>query len=120
MLKKILLLAAVIFFVAPFIVFAEMAPQFNKSADDTADLSTAAPKHERLLKNGDVMERKAALKGGDVMENNAAIEPGEVMENNAAVEPGEVMENNASIKPGEVMENKAATKKLNQNQSVME
>lgn len=120
MLKKMLILATAAFFVAPFILSAEMAPQFNKSANDQTDLSKAAPKHERLLKNGDAMESTAAVQGGDVMENNAADLPGDVMENNAADMPGDVMENNAVKKPGDVMENNAATGKLNQNQSVME
>lgn len=100
MFKRILMLLAVVCIFLPSVVFAEFAPQFNKSSTDKTDLSSQAPKHGEVYKNNKAMENNVN-KNQDVMENKVNMDE-------------QVMENNVK-KNKKVMENS-----LNKNKKVME
>ncbi len=99
MIKKLILVTIMCLF-ATGTIFAEMAPQFNKSAKNKTNMSTTAPKYGKVHKKDEVMERNVN-KGGQVMERNVN-RGGEVMENNVN-KPGQVMENTIN-KGKQVME----------------
>lgn len=84
MFKKILIVVAVFCFFISSMVFAEMAPQFNKSSTDKADLSKNAPQSSKINRNKNVMESNAAQKNKNVMESNSPLKNKNVMEHNAA------------------------------------
>lgn len=84
MFKKMWIVTAIFCFLISSVAYAEMAPQFNKSSTDKADLSKNAPRSSKMNRNKNVMESNAAQKNKNVMESNASLKNKNVMENNAA------------------------------------
>lgn len=100
MFKQSIALVFTFFLLAPSLVCAEFAPQFNKSSTDKTNMSNKAPKYGSVYKKEGLTENKID-KSGKIVENNVN-KTGQVMESNVN-KSGQVMEGQIN-KSKQVME----------------